>query len=150
MLVCIYRMVQYFTRFAKSHEWRHLWEDYFVGREGVNMGPLAATADAMKTLRVSWISPYKLKANDKTFDLPGGAATDTGGRQKFLHDLREALRAGAWAYEARRRPKDFAGSERGLCMQAHRRTEHEIPCVRTFAVHGRHVDGSEVALREAE
>ncbi len=73
-------------------------------------GLVKALLQALKFLKVDWKSAFVFKRDDKLFSFDPQTRPTTN---KLLHLLRAFLRDAVLAKEAARRPRDFAGLERG-------------------------------------
>ena len=104
-----------------------LWDMLWRHRDRIHFGPFLAMGRACDLLGITWSTSTCLRAASTTcsFRIPAeligqasrGAASSLSKAARLqtrLHNLRAFLRRCVAAGEAGRRPKDFAGLERGL------------------------------------
>ena len=98
---------------------RSSWHQIWQARSRCRASPLLTLERCSKRLDIAWGSLTTLVSHDDQYSF-----TESLGvvhlEDYSKHLLREVLRTSAWSFEARRRPKDFIGTARGVDMDSAR------------------------------
>ena len=109
-LYLVLRRLQRYWTPSGAPEWAALWRR----RQACVVGPVAAIRRWACWLGIVWVTPTSFRCADKVIDITTCPEMGPAATSQWWHEVREALRAAVWAREAKRRPKDYVGSEHGI------------------------------------